>query len=175
MRRAAGPPGCSIAHARSGAIAKGEFMRRGFKGRERGKWARTASAFTTLFVLGLLTAATFGGASYAFVGSSSVTATDSGTFLSASPSISSDKDDYNPGSTVTLTGHNWAPDESVHIFVNDDIGQTWSYTTDVAADAAGDLSTQFQLPTSFAATYSVTATGATSGTATTSFTDGNVS
>src|SRR5205814_2368946 len=82
---------------------------------------------------------------------------------------------YNPGSTVTLTGHNWDADESVHVFVNDDVGQSWSYTTDVNADGSGDFSLQLQLPTSFVATYSVTATGATGSTATTSFTDGNVS
>src|SRR5690348_15095684 len=38
------------------------------------------------------------------------------------PSISSDKGDYAPGSTVTLTGSGWAPGESVHLFVNDTIG-----------------------------------------------------
>src|SRR5438046_172037 len=41
------------------------------------------------------------------------------------PSITSDKDDYAPGATVTLTGANWQPSEAVHIFVNDDEGKTW--------------------------------------------------
>jgi VCBS repeat-containing protein len=92
------------------------------------------------------------------------------------PTIQSDKADYAPGETVTLTGSNWQPGESVHINVNDDVGQTWSYDSnpDVTADANGNIQHQFQLPNSFVATYKVTATGAQSGTATTSFTDGNV-
>src|SRR5439155_4902752 len=76
-----------------------------------------------------------------------------------SPTISSDQADYSPGATVTLTGAGWAPLDAVHIYVNDDEGQTWSYNADVTADAAGALTVQFQLPTSFVATYSVTATG----------------
>jgi hypothetical protein len=91
-----------------------------------------------------------------------------------SPTISSDQADYSPGSTVTLTGTGWAPLDAVHIFVNDNEGQTWSYSTDVTVDAAGALRLQFQLPMTFVATYVVTATGTISGTATTSFTDGNV-
>src|SRR5687768_9762220 len=52
----------------------------------------------------------------------------------AAPTIRSDKDDYTPGETVTLTGSNWQPGETVHIFVNDDRGQTWSRNVDVTAD-----------------------------------------
>src|SRR5438105_9639075 len=91
-----------------------------------------------------------------------------------SPTISSDKPDYSPGETVTLTGGSWQAGEAVHIFVNDDIGQTWSYSADVVADSTGSFVTSFALPTSFVALYSVTATGAISGTARTTFTDGNV-
>ena len=90
------------------------------------------------------------------------------------PTIASDQADYNPGAIVTLTGANWAPGELVHVFVNDDLGKTWSYSADVTAGVDGSFTNQFQLPTSFVATYSVTATGTVSGTATTSFTDGNV-
>src|SRR5919204_4216945 len=90
------------------------------------------------------------------------------------PTISSDKPDYNPGDTVTLTGGSWQAGEAVHIFVNDDIGQTWSYSTDVTASATGGFVTSFVLPSTFIASYAVTATGAISGTAKTSFTDGNL-
>ena len=37
----------------------------------------------------------------------------------SSPFIKSDKEDYPPGATVTLTGSNWKPGESVKIYVND--------------------------------------------------------
>ena len=87
------------------------------------------------------------------------------------PTISTDQADYAPGATVTLTGANWQPGEAVHISVNDSIGQTWSYGADVTADAGGGYTNQFQLPTSFVASYLVTATGLLSGTATTTFTD----
>ena len=89
------------------------------------------------------------------------------------PQIWSDKADYAPGETVVLSGANWAPGDSVHIRVNDDVGQTWSRDVDVTADASGAISDQFNLPDWFVADYSVTATGATSGSATSSFTDAN--
>ena len=92
----------------------------------------------------------------------------------APPWIASDEPDYSPGATVTLRGGNWQPGESVHVFVNDDEGRTWSFSDDVIADAGGAISDAFDLPDWFVATYSVTATGADaggSGTATTSFTD----
>jgi hypothetical protein len=90
------------------------------------------------------------------------------------PQVWSDKADYAPGETVTLSGASWAAGESVHIRVNDDAGQTWSRDVDVTASADGTFTDQFNLSTSFVAFYSVTATGSTSGTATWSFTDGNV-
>src|SRR5919202_547202 len=64
---------------------------------------------------------------------------------SSGPTITSDQADYQAGSTVTLTGAGWQPGESVHIFVNDDAGQTWSHTADVAAAADGTITDMFQL------------------------------
>lgn len=86
-------------------------------------------------------------------------------------SIASDLADYPPGATVTLTGLGWADSETVHILVNDDAGQTWSHEADVQAGMDGSFIYPFDLPSWFVANYSVTATGPTSGTATTSFTD----
>ena len=102
-----------------------------------------------------------------------LTADTSGS-TSPAPTIQSDKADYAPGELVTLTGGNWQPGESVHIYVNDDEGNTWSRNVDVTADASGNISDSFNLPDWFVATYKVTATGAQSGMATTTFTDGNV-
>ena len=89
----------------------------------------------------------------------------------AAPTIRSDQEDYAPGSMVTLTGAGWAASERVHIFVNDDVGQTWQYNGDVTTNLDGGFTAQFQLPNSFVATYTVTATGSGGETATTRFTD----
>jgi hypothetical protein len=61
--------------------------------------------------------------------------------------------------------------------VNDDANQSWSFNSDPdpVANDSGDFTYEFQLPNWFVATYSVTATGATSGTATATFTDANAS
>jgi hypothetical protein len=123
---------------------------------------RKATAFA-LFALVLLTALAFASSSKAAVESP------------APPQVWSDKADYAPGETVTLSGANWAPGESVHIRVNDDAGETWRRDVDVTAADDGTISDQFNLPDWFVAQYSVTATGASSGTATWSFTDANVS
>ncbi len=87
------------------------------------------------------------------------------------PTIASDKADYAPGEAVTLLGQDWQPGESVHIFVNDDEGQSWSRNVDVTAAADGTFRDDFQLPNWFVATFSVKATGPESGTAATTFTD----
>jgi hypothetical protein len=89
-------------------------------------------------------------------------------------SIASDQADYAPGGLVTLTGTDWQPGESVHIYVNDDFGSSWSHTANVVVDANGRLVDQFNLPNWFVAEYSVVAAGEVSGVATTSFTDGIV-
>jgi hypothetical protein len=92
---------------------------------------------------------------------------------SGAPSISSDRPDYAPGDTVTLSGDGWGMGELVHINVNDTAGSTWSRDVDVTADFFGMITDQFVLPDWFIAHYTVTATGP-SGTATTTFTDGNI-
>ena len=91
----------------------------------------------------------------------------------ATPSVVSDQADYNPGATVTLTGADWGGGEIVHVTVNDDVGQTWAYDTDITADDAGNFTLQFQLPNTFVANYRVTVTGASGATVQTTFTDSN--
>ena len=74
---------------------------------------------------------------------------------------------------MTVSGAGWASGEAVDIFVNDSGGQTWSLHSDPdpVADLAGAFTYQFQLPTWFVANYAVLATGTSSGSATTTFTD----
>src|SRR5256886_11507129 len=109
---------------------------------------------------------------FAFAGSAAAMTGSGGT--GTDPWIASDLPDYPPGATVTLLGGSWQPGESIHINVNDEAGQTWMRNSDLTADVNGDITDTFTLPDWFVATYSVTVTGAVSGTATTSFTDGNV-
>ncbi|MBI3243957.1 MAG: Ig-like domain repeat protein, partial [Chloroflexi bacterium] len=87
------------------------------------------------------------------------------------PFIQSDKDDYFAGETVILTSGNWQPGESVHLIVNDVLGDSWRLSVDVLADDNGGFTYQFQLPDWFVAQYHVYAYGVVSGAATTDFTD----
>lgn len=96
--------------------------------------------------------------------------------IQSGPSVTTDKADYEPGSPVVLTGSGWQAGESVHIVVDDDGSQAppWQHTADVEADASGGFVYQFDLPDVVVATYTVTSTGASSGTVTTVFTDSHV-
>ncbi|HSJ88380.1 MAG TPA: hypothetical protein VK909_14305, partial [Anaerolineales bacterium] len=87
------------------------------------------------------------------------------------PFITSDKEDYAPGEKVTLTSGNWQPGESVHLVVNDTLGDSWRISVDVSANGTGGFVYQFNLPNWFVAQYHVYAYGAISGSATWDFTD----
>src|SRR5215208_2050728 len=128
------------------------------------------SKVTLLFIICAALLA-FGGTAMALVSDPSG---DASATTSSSPTIASDKADYAPGELVTLTGGNWQAGESVNIVVNDDAGQTWNRNVNVTADASGNITDSFNLPDWFVATYSVTATGAQSGVATSTFTDGQL-
>ncbi|HET7272539.1 MAG TPA: hypothetical protein VFI90_15810, partial [Rubrobacter sp.] len=95
--------------------------------------------------------------------------------VTSTPTIQSDQADYPPGATVTLTGSNWQPGESVHISVNDTYGASWARNVDVNANANGEITDSFNLPEWFVSDYDVTATGTQSGTVRTTFTDANPS
>src|SRR5829696_8989808 len=127
---------------------------------------RLRSKFTLLFIVCAALLAV-GGTAMA------ITADPSGSTAPA-PTIQSDKADYAPGELVTLTGSGWKPGESVNIKVNDTYGATWSRNVDVTANANGEITDSFNLPNAFVSDYDVTATGAQSGVATTTFTDGNL-
>ena len=97
-----------------------------------------------------------------------------GTTSSSLPTIQSDKADYAPGELVTLTGGNWQPGESVNIKVNDDLrDRPGTATSTLPPTRTATSATRSTCQTGSWPTYNVTATGAQSGTATTTFTDAN--
>ena len=88
------------------------------------------------------------------------------------PTIVSDQADYAAGSTVNRAGDGWSGDTTVHITVNDTLGQTWKRDVDVSVDGNGHITDSFVLPSTFVAQYDVLATGLQTGrTAVTTFTD----
>jgi trimeric autotransporter adhesin len=98
-----------------------------------------------------------------------------GNALAGGPAVRSDLADYAPGSTVTLTGTGWGVGESVHVTVDDTLGQTWAWLSnpDVLAGLDGSFTLSVTLPNAFIANYTVNAVGSSGAAATTSFTDGN--
>src|SRR5690348_12111907 len=101
--------------------------------------------FSALLVFGLLLAR---------VNTASAASSPSGA------TITSDQQDYQPGAAVTLTGAGWASGETVHIFVNDSVGSTWSLNSnpDPISNTSGGFTYQFSLPSTLIANYTVTAT-----------------
>jgi hypothetical protein len=87
-----------------------------------------------------------------------------------SPTIASDKADYAPGETVTITGAGWPTQDAITVQTDDSLGKTWSDTGHVTSDENGSFTYTFRLPSNFIASYSTTATDGTL-TATTTFTD----
>jgi putative Ig domain-containing protein len=92
-------------------------------------------------------------------------------------SIITDKDDYLPGDTVHITGTNWTPGEAVHIVLTEDPQTHDPVAWDVVADSAGKFTDVMYLVADhdLGVTFTLTATGAVSGSsATAMFTDGSV-
>ncbi len=87
------------------------------------------------------------------------------------PTISTDQQDYAPGSVVTITGSGWPAGDSLSVFTNDSSGNTWSQTDQATTDSSGDFTDKVTLPLMYVSNYSVTASDANGLTATTSFTD----
>ncbi len=92
---------------------------------------------------------------------------------SFTPMITTDKQDYPPGSVVTVTGSGWPADDNLSVFTNDSNGSTWSQTDQVTTDSSGDFTDNVTLPLMFISNYTVTASDGSGLTATTAFTDGN--
>jgi hypothetical protein len=88
--------------------------------------------------------------------------------------ISTDRSDYSPGTTVTMTGTGWQPGETIQIVIHEDPMLEADLTLTAVADSAGNIiNTQFQPDAlDVGTTFYVTATGLQSGlTAQTTFTD----
>ena len=96
--------------------------------------------------------------------------------LQSGAAVTTDKADYEPGAPVVLTGSGWQVGESIDIVVNDDglQSEVWQHTATVVADDAGGFVYQFDLPPWLVANYTLTATGASSGSAFAAFTDSHV-
>jgi len=92
--------------------------------------------------------------------------------------IETNLDDYLPGGTVSLVGREWAPNETVHLMMIETPDSHPDVSADVQADSTGGFSVEFYVvqESDLGATFTLTATGATSGSrATATFTDGNFS
>src|SRR5829696_10479260 len=85
----------------------------------------------------------FAVAIFAISGTAMALVTDTSGNTAPAPTIQSDKADYAPGELVTLTGSGWQSGESVHINVNDDVGQTWNRNVNVIADESGSIRDSF--------------------------------
>src|SRR6266481_2085316 len=51
--------------------------------------------------------------------------------------IWTDKDDYQPGDNVILSGSGWKPNENVYLYAVDDTTEAWTYGSTATADANG--------------------------------------
>ena len=88
--------------------------------------------------------------------------------------VTTDKDDYVPGDTVTVTGAGWTPAETVRLLIHEDSTGHPDRTLSAVADDAGHiLNHEFAIDSShIGVRFWLTATGLTSGkTAQTTFTD----
>jgi uncharacterized repeat protein (TIGR01451 family) len=109
---------------------------------------------------------------------SNATASSTATSLTSSsvtytPTIVSDKADYAPGETVTITGAGWPAQDAIVVQTDDAIGKTWSDSGNVTSDDNGNFTYIFALPNRFISDYTTTASDALGLSATTTFTDAN--
>src|SRR5262249_41534510 len=92
----------------------------------------------------------------------------------AAPTVATDKSDYAPGSTVTVTGSGWAPGETVVLTFPENPNNDGPHILSTVADGSGNIrTTDFVVsPQDSGITFTLTAVGGSSGqTATTTFTD----
>src|SRR5438876_6784753 len=88
--------------------------------------------------------------------------------------VATDKPDYAPGETVTITGSGWEPGETVDLVLHEDLELDPDLHLTAVADANGDFTNLDFIVDVFdiGVTFTLTATGGSSGqTAETTFTD----
>src|SRR5947208_11469032 len=135
----------------------------------------TNGTFITSFALPSLFASTFTATATGAPGeSASASVSDTLNPFSFSPSIKSDQADYAPGSPVPLSGSGWPANDSLTVKTDDNVGNTWSDTGHPKTNADGEFTYTLTLPNWFVASYTTTAKDANGLSATTSFTDGNL-
>jgi hypothetical protein len=90
--------------------------------------------------------------------------------------VDTDKEDYAPGEVVTIIGSGWAAGETVHLNLVEDPVADGPHDWDVTADENGLFTDASFSPGTqhIGVTFTLSATGATSGTSQAVFTDGNV-
>ena len=90
--------------------------------------------------------------------------------------IETDKDDYQPGDWVHIVGTGWASAETVHFHLTRDPLTSSDMEWDVTADSVGALTTGFDVVWSdLGVTFTMTSTGAISGSVTTTVFTDNIS
>jgi len=144
----------------------------GLAGGNRGnkRSVRVLLGLAALFIVGLLSAGAPAHA-YPLDGGATTAADTSLSSATTDATITSDKADYAPGETVTITGLGWPAQDTITIQTDDSIGRTWSDTGQATSDDNGTFTYVFALPNRFVASYTTTATDANGLTATTTFTD----
>lgn len=100
-----------------------------------------------------------------------------GTDPNSGATIETNKDDYQPGEIVHVVGRGWAPNETVNLHMTEEPDTHADVDTNVVADANGAFSVHYYDVTEhdIGVTFSLTATGLTSGSSATAiFTDGTI-
>lgn len=90
------------------------------------------------------------------------------------PTLATDKADYAPGETATLTGAGWEPRESVTLVVRGSDGYLYDEAA-LEADGSGAFSYDFALPQAYVESYTAEAAGSSGARVSTTFTDSNIS
>lgn len=104
--------------------------------------------------------------------SAAITVTPSST----GATVDTDKEDYAPGEVVTIIGKGWKPGETVRLHLAENPVADGPHEWSVTADANGNYTDISFAPgwQHLGVTFTLTASGATSGTSVAVFTDGNV-